>query len=262
MDVAAYKEAQKARWRGFESVARFTAVAASSLVRFAGVSPGLRVLDVGTGTGNVAITAAREGAVVAGVDITPELLAIAKNWADMAGVPQVTWREGDVESLPFDDGAFDVVLSQFAHIFAPNPEKATSEMLRVLKPGGRIAFATWPPESFPGRRFDFQARVVAPPPSVPAVTDWGIPKVIRARLGSRVTGLEFERGSFSIPTLGPRFFYQIQEDRGGPLQTFLQEMAKRPNAADLRAEFEDLLPPFLQGNEVRHDFLLTRAIKT
>src|SRR3989442_15209346 len=104
---------------------------AAKLVHFAGVSPNQKVLDVGCGTGVVAITARRAGALATGLDLTPELLAIAKENAAIAGVGDVVFKEGDAENLPFRDAEFDVVLSQFAHIFAPRPEVATKEMLRV-----------------------------------------------------------------------------------------------------------------------------------
>src|SRR6185295_7780349 len=109
------------------------------LVRYAGVKAGQTLLDVGTGTGVVAITAARRGATVTGLDLTPELLEQAKQSAPIAGLT-ITWKEGDAEALPFGDATFDVVLSQFGHMFAPRPEAALKEMLRVLKPGGRLAF--------------------------------------------------------------------------------------------------------------------------
>src|SRR5206468_652809 len=83
-----------------------------------------------------AITARRAGARVTGLDLTPELLTVAKENAAIAELDDITWKQGDVEDLPFRDGEFDVVLSQFAHIFAPRPEVAIGQMLRVLKPGG------------------------------------------------------------------------------------------------------------------------------
>src|SRR4029079_8419210 len=101
--------------------------------------------DVACGTGVVSVTAARAGATVSGLDLTPELLERARENARI-GSFDVEFREGDVEALPFGDAEFDVVLSQFGHMFAPRPQVAIAEMLRVLKSGGTIALSTWPPE--------------------------------------------------------------------------------------------------------------------
>src|SRR5215472_9061910 len=150
--LAQFKETQRQGWAHFAPLADNTTPEAARLVKHAGVRPGQRVLDVACGTGVVAVTAARLGARVTGLDLTPELVAHARENASIAGV-EIEWHEGDVEGLPFGDAAFDVVVSQFGHIFAPRPAVAVAEMLRVLKPGGTIAFSSWPPELFVGRNF-------------------------------------------------------------------------------------------------------------
>src|SRR5207248_9820762 len=150
--IAKFKEAQRQGWKHFAPLEALTTPAAARLVKWANVGSGQNVLDVGCGTGVVAITAARVGARVRGVDLTPELLERARENAAIANV-EIDFREGDAEALSFDDATFDVVLSQFGHMFAPRPDVAIREMLRVFKSGGTIAFATWPPELLIGSRY-------------------------------------------------------------------------------------------------------------
>jgi len=115
------KKRQREMWASFAPTAVFTTPVAGQLVTFAGIAPGENVLDVGTGTGVVAITAARAGAWVTGLDLTPALLDQARENARIAQMPQIVWTEGDAENLPYPDASFDVVVSQFGHIFAPRP---------------------------------------------------------------------------------------------------------------------------------------------
>jgi ubiquinone/menaquinone biosynthesis C-methylase UbiE len=109
-------------------------------VKFAGITGGAEVLDVGCGTGVGAITAARVGAKATGVDFTPKLLERAKENAVLTKL-DIHWLEGDAEALLVGDARFDIVVSQFGHMFAPRPEMAIREMLRGLKPGGTMAFS-------------------------------------------------------------------------------------------------------------------------
>src|SRR5215468_10970767 len=132
-----FKIRQREMWGAFAPAAMFTTPVAGRLVRFAGIRSGEKVLDVGTGTGVVAITAARTGAQVTGLDLTPALLEQARENSRIARMENIVWMEGDAEDLPYSDASFDVVLSQFGHIFAPRPEVAVSEIRRVLKPDGR-----------------------------------------------------------------------------------------------------------------------------
>jgi ubiquinone/menaquinone biosynthesis C-methylase UbiE len=145
---AQYKAAQREAWASFLPVEVITTIPAAKLVKFAQVSSGQKVLDVACGAGVVAVTAARRGAIVSGLDLSPVLLERARYNAELAGVT-VDFAEGDAEALPYPDASFDVVLSQFGHMFAPRPQVALSEMLRVLKVGGRLAFRAGRPSTSP-----------------------------------------------------------------------------------------------------------------
>src|SRR5262245_5758702 len=124
--IAEFKENQRKSWSLFAPFENFSAMAVPRLLQYARIPAGAKVLDVGCGTGPVAIAAARAGAKVTGVDLTPDLLEHAKENARIAQV-DIPWHVGDVEELPFPDGSFDVVLSQFGHMFAPRPDLAVKE---------------------------------------------------------------------------------------------------------------------------------------
>ena len=116
------------------------------------VHAGDRVLDVGTASGNTAISAARRRAIVTGVDLVPSLLGHARKRAQAEGL-EIDFQEGNAMALSFADGSFDVVLSTFGAIFAPDPHKASAEMARVCRLGGKIGMTSWPPDSMLGTLF-------------------------------------------------------------------------------------------------------------
>jgi SAM-dependent methyltransferase len=140
-----------------------------------------RILDVATGTGNLAIPAARTGATVTAIDIAPNLLVQARERASAADLT-IQFDEGDAEALPYPDASFDAVLSMFGAIFAPRPELVASEFARVLKPGGLLAMANWNPASFTARMFEVSSTGVLPPPGVPPPVLWGDDTTVRSRL--------------------------------------------------------------------------------
>ena len=178
-DISSIKDKAKKMWSTFAAFETVTALAAPELIKFAGVHRGDRLLDVGCGTGVVALTAAQVGAKVSGSDLTPELIMRAKENAQISNL-NIDFQIADVEDLPYKDDEFDFVLSQFGHMFAPRPEIALKEMLRVLKPGGVVAFSTWPPELLTGRLFTLTGKYN---PSVPKDISppvmWGEVEVIK-----------------------------------------------------------------------------------
>ncbi len=255
-----FKNRQRKMWASFTPTAMFTTPVAGNLVRFAQLVPGEAVLDIGTGTGVVAITAARAGARVTGLDLTPALLEAARENSLIAR-QNIVWTEGDAEHLPYPDDSFDVVVSQFGHIFAPRPDVAIAEMLRVLKPGGRIAFATWPPEHFVGRMFAFVSRnSPPPPPGASSPVDWGNPAIISERLDHGFATPFFARGRMLVPALSIEHFRGFMERSVGPMQALVDGLAADPmKLAALRSEFAALVGPYFFDNQVHQDYLLTRA---
>jgi SAM-dependent methyltransferase len=260
----AFKHLQKQGWAYFAPLEMVTTPAAAKLVKFARVAAGRLVLDVCCGTGVVAVTAARKGAHVTGIDFTPELLARAHENSRVAKVT-IDWQEGDVEALPFPDNTFDVVLSQFGHMFAPRPEVAVGEMLRVLRPGGTIAFSTWPPELYVGRMFALVGRYLPPPPPGAAPPPyWGDVNTIRERLGTAVGEISFDRDTLWPPALSPQHFRELAERTAGPLVKMTETLAATdPARLELfRREYEAIASEYMEDNVLRHDYLLTRATKT
>lgn len=257
---AELKRRQREMWASFAPTAIFTTPTAAHLVNFAQVRAGESVLDVGAGTGVVAITAARAGAKVSAIDLTPELVELARLNGAIARYPGIDWREGDAEQLPWPDASFDVVLSQFGHMFAPQPELTLSEMRRVLKPGGRVAFATWPPEHFVGRLFAFIARHSPPPEGAAPPPLWGSVPVVTERLSKGFDAPFFERGTLHITALSLPHFRQFMEHSIGPVQKLVERLAgEADKLQQFRDEFEALAAPYYRDNQVHQSYLLTRA---
>ncbi len=255
-----FKNRQREMWGAFAPAALFTTPVAGRLVKFAGIGPGEVVLDVGTGTGVVAITAARSGARVTALDLTPALLEKARENSQITQMQDIVWTEGDTEDLPFPDASFDVVLSQFGHMFAPRPEIAVSEIRRVLKPGGRFVFATWPPEHFVGRVFAFVGRQSPVPPVGEPPVLWGNPAIITERLAGRFDNLFFSRGVMTFPALSLQHYRFFMEKSVGPIQKLIEGLQGDPERlASIRAEFEALAQPYYRENEIHQDYLMTRA---
>lgn len=261
--IEEFKAAQRQRWAHFAPLETHTTPAAARLAKHARIHAGQRVLDVACGTGVVAVTAARLGAHVTGLDLTPELLVRARENAAIAGV-SIEFHEGDVEALPFPEAAFDVVTSQYGHMFAPRPAVAVAEMLRVLKPGGTIAFSTWPPEVFVGRMFALVGSYLPPPPpGVAAPPAWGDVNVVRERLGTAVRDITFNRGTMFIPALSPQHHRDVTERSSGPLIKLVETLSASAPARlqAFRREYDALVSEYLEDNLLRQDYLMTRAIK-
>ncbi|HKH97541.1 MAG TPA: class I SAM-dependent methyltransferase [Candidatus Sulfotelmatobacter sp.] len=186
-DFAHLKSGMKATWMAgdFGQIANYIAGEAEDFVERLGIQSGAELLDVACGTGNSAIPAAKAGAKVTGVDIATNLLEQAKKRAADEQL-DIRFEEGDAEELPYADQSFDVVLSMFSAMFAPRPERVAAELLRVCKPGGRIAMANWTPHGFIAKTNQVTAKMVPPPPGVPPPVLWGMSPRSASALGKEL----------------------------------------------------------------------------
>jgi SAM-dependent methyltransferase len=257
-----FKAKQREGWSKFAALELTTTPPAAKLIAFAGIKPGDKVLDVGCGTGVAAVTARRMGAKVTGLDLTPALLERARENAAIAGFNDMVWKEGDAEALPFKDGEFDVVISQYGHMFAPRADVTAREMLRVLRPGGRIAFSTWHPEVGLGHMFAVAGKYNPPPPGVTPPGAWGTTGFVREKLGVGVKDLVFDHGTMLFSTLTVAHWRTLMEQTAGPLIRILQMFGNDPpKLAAFRAELDAAMAPYFRDNIMHLDFLMSRATK-
>jgi hypothetical protein len=200
----------------YPTIARRIEAVAQLLVERAGVASGIELLDVATGSGNVAIPAALAGARVTGLDLTPELLQAARRRAADAGV-EIEFVEGDAEQLPFADSSFDRVTSCMGVMFAPRQELAAAELTRVARPGATIAVAAWTPESLIGRTFRTVApHMPAPPPELKPPVLWGDEDHVRSLFAASGAQLSFERHSVTFAGDSPQSWLEDDERMLGP----------------------------------------------
>jgi SAM-dependent methyltransferase len=173
-DYAAVKQRQQVTWASgdFSVVAARILYQAEQLCETADLQAGWRVLDVATGSGNAALAAARRGCEAVGVDYVPALLERGRIRAEAERL-SVEFVEGDAERLPFPAATFDAVLSIYGVMFAPNHRLAAAELVRVCRPGGRIALACWTPEGFIGETFRLFSRYLPPAPGLEPPVRWG-----------------------------------------------------------------------------------------
>ena len=198
-DLEAVKQRQQAAWASgdFAVVASRIVLVAEHLCDTADLQAGWRVLDVATGSGNAAIAAARHGCTAVGVDYVPALLESGRRRAEAEGLP-VELLEGDAEALPFPDSSFDAVTSVFGSMFAPDHARAAAELLRVCRPGGTIALASWTPDGFIGELFRTVGAHVPPPAGVQSPMLWGTEAHLRTLFGDAIASLEIEERTFTF----------------------------------------------------------------
>lgn len=248
----------------FGEIAKLIAAGGEEFVERLDLKPGMKVLDVACGTGNLAIPAARTGATVTGVDIAPNLIEQAKANAAAEGL-NAQFDVGDAEALPYDDGEFDAVITMFGAMFAPRPDVTAEELKRVCKPGGLIAMANWTPGGFTGQMFKIGASHVPPPPGMPSPVLWGVEDTVRERLSDGISDLQMTKQpiEFNYP-FGPAEVVEHFRQYFGPTQKAFESLDESGQAA-LRADLEHLWTDANRADDgtsrVGSEYLEVRAIK-
>ena len=212
------------------------------LVEVAGVRAGQHVLDVAAGSGNASIPAALTGASVIAADLTPDLLDAGRARAAARGA-ELDWAIADAEALPWPDGRFDVVLSCLGVMFAPQHEVTAAELVRVTRPGGRIAVLNWTPTGFIGRMFTaMKPYAPPPPPGAQPPPRWGDETHVRGLFGDAVDVVAVITESVRVDCFDePVDFREYFKARYGPTIAVYRNLAGDPERAAALDEELDAL---------------------
>ena len=250
-DLAALKTKQQAMWASgdFAVIGTTLQIVGELLCEAADVCGGDRVLDVAAGNGNATLAAARRFAHVTSTDYVPALLEGGRRRAEAEGLA-VTFEVADAEALPYPAASFDVILSTFGVMFAPDHAKSSSELLRVCRLGGRIGLASWTPEGFIGQMFRVVAKYIPPPAGVQSPLLWGSRDHLQKLFGAaasithtvREFNFRYESAEHFVDIFrtyyGPTYkaFAALDPDKQASLEADLLALLKRcarPSAAGL-----------------------------
>lgn len=241
VEIDALTERTRATWTSgdFGRIAKTYLSGASEFVTRLDLRPGETVLDVACGTGNVALPAARTGALVSAIDIAPNLLAQAQMAAVRERLP-ISFDIGNAEALPYTAASFQTVVTMFGAMFAPRPDRAAAELLRVTRPGGRIVMANWTPAGFIGEMLRVTTRYAPAPANTASPLLWGTEDAVRSRLEAGTTSLTFARRlmTFEFPFGPEQVVNEFRLWYGPTLRAFA--LLDEPNRDALRRDLETL----------------------
>ncbi len=249
-DLATVTKIQQGIWSkgDFAMVAGIVFNASENLAEALEIVPDERVLDVACGSGNGAISAARRswGGVV-GADYVPALLERGRERAAAERL-DVEFVEADAQDLPFDDAGFDVTMSIFGAMFAPDQPKTASELMRVTKPGGRIGMANWTARGSVGQMFQTISKHAPPPPGLESPLRWGDEDGVRDLFGDAVSEIRFERRISRQPFRSVDHYIEFFRTYFGPTQTAYERVGSEGEQA-----LTDDLRSFLEGANTAGD---------
>lgn len=265
-DARAVKERARIMWAAgdYPAFARMIADAGAASARRAGAARGVRLLDVACGDGNVAIPAARAGASVTALDLTPELLAAGRERAAREGV-SIDWLLGDVEELPFDDESFDAVASNFGAIYAPRHAVAARELARVCRPGGTIVMTAWAPGGFNARLAEIGARYIPAPPFPEPPSLWADPEHAQECFEGTNIDVGFERDTARARFPSVRESVELMGRSYGPAvlarERLIEEGNWEPLRTEIAAEHERWATPVADGVQIDMDYVVITGHK-
>jgi ubiquinone/menaquinone biosynthesis C-methylase UbiE len=241
IDFDAVKQRQQSTWASgdYAIIGTTLQIVGEQLAEAADIRADERVLDVAAGNGNASLAAARRFAQVTATDYVPQLLDRAAGRARAEGL-QIAFRVADAEKLSFADGAFDVVLSTFGVMFAPDQERAASELLRVTRSGGRIGLANWTPEGFIGELFRLIARFAAPPPGLRSPMLWGSEPHIVQLFGAHAADIRCVRRHFQFRYRSAAHWIEMFRNYYGPTHKLYSALDAEQQAR-LSASITELL---------------------
>ena len=217
-DFTAIKGKQRATWNSgdYAQVGVRLQIVGETLCEAIDLRAGEQALDVAAGNGNATLAAARRFADVTSTDYVQDLLDKGRQRAEAEDLP-VYFQVADVENLPFDDASFDVVLSTFGVMFAPNQERSAAEMMRVLRPGGRIGLANWTPDGFIGELFKTVGRYVPPPAGVKSPSLWGTETRLVELFGPQAADIRTTRKVFNFRYRSAQHWVDLFKEFYGPV---------------------------------------------
>jgi ubiquinone/menaquinone biosynthesis C-methylase UbiE len=217
MNTDQLNERQQETWASgdFPKMGVELAIAGEFLCETIPVYAGDRVLDVGTASGNTALSAARRRAKVTAIDLVPSLLERARQRASADGLA-VDFQEGDAMALAFPNASFDVVMSTFGAIFAPDPVRTAAEMARVCRPGGKIALAAWTPDGMLGKLFRLLARYAPAELALDAPVEWGEEAKFRKWLGPWAVHIAVQKQAVNFRAVSAPHWVEFMRTYFGP----------------------------------------------
>ena len=240
-DLTALKAQQQRTWSlgDFAMIGWNTVYPGELMCEAVGLRAGHKVLDVAMGSGNAAISAARRNCDAAGIDYVPALVERARERAAAEHLP-ARFEVGDCEAIPFPDASFDIVMSVYGSMFAPDQELAAAELLRVCRPGGKIGMANWTPEGFWGQSFGLLARYLPPPAGVRPPTEWGTQKRLQELFGAHISSMSIEKRSALFRFRNSAHWIEVFSTYFGPIMRAL-EVLEAPRRADYLSELDAML---------------------